>query len=336
MSFSPVKSTGKAFRAAAFATGLAAVAAVAVPTSSAATEEYPSKPVRVIVNSAPGGLTDVIGRLLTNKMSESMGKPMVVENRTGAGGVLGADALRRSPADGYTIGVVANGITSGPFLLPEVPFMADKDFDPIALLMTTPMVMVTSINSPYKDLDSFVKEAKKDPGALSIASGGIGTMTHLVAEQFQAEADLKLVHVPYKGGGPALVDVMAGHVPVYFDTLTTSANLIREGKLRGLAVVNDERSDAIPDVPTLAEQGYPGVKGISWFAMIAPAGTPKEILQRLNEEANKALESAEVKERISSLGGTIQGGSSEVLAELISSEIPRWSKLIKDRGITAQ
>lgn len=334
MSFSSIKSAAHALRAAAFATGLATVAAAIVPTSAIA-QEYPTKPIRVIVNSAPGGLTDVIGRLVANKMSESMGQPLVVENRTGAGGVLGADALKRSTADGYTIGVVANGITSGPFLLPQVPFMADKDFDPIALLMTTPMVMVTATNSPYKDVASLVKRAKAEPGAISIASGGIGTMTHLVAEQFQAEADISLVHVPYKGGGPALVDVMAGHVPVYFDTLTTSANLIREGKIRGLAVVNDTRSAAIPDVPTLAEQGYPGVKGISWFAMIAPAGLPDAIRERLNEEANKALQSAEVKERISSLGGTIEGGSTKVLADLISSEIPRWSKLIKDRNITA-
>jgi tripartite-type tricarboxylate transporter receptor subunit TctC len=314
---------------------LAAASALAVSPAALA-QSYPTKPIRVIVNSAAGGLTDIIARLVATRMSQSMGQPMIVENRPGAGGLAGAESVAKAEPDGYTIGVVASAITVAPLLMPTPPFDASKDFAPVVLLMSTPLVLVTSINSPYQSVAQFVADAKAKPGQISIASGGNATMTHLLAEQFQAQAGLNLIHVPYKGGGPALNDVLAGHVPVYFDTLTTSTKLIQDNKLRGLAIVSPKRSPALPAVPTLAEAGYPEVKGMAWFAIIAPANTRGEIVTRLNEEANKALSAPEVKERIIGLGGTVEGGSAGDLAELIRSEMPRWGKLIRERGIKMQ
>ena len=310
----------------------AAACLLSLPTIAHA-QSYPSKPIRVLVNSAPGGLTDVIGRLVATRMSQSMGQPMLIDNRTGAGGLVGAEALIKAEPDGYTIGVVANAITSAPFLLPSMPFDASKDFAPVALLMSSPLVLVTNVNSPYKDLQQYIAEAKMRPGAISFASGGNATMGHLLAEQLQAQAGLTLIHVPYKGGAPALNDVLAGHVPVFFDTVATSAKLIQENKLRGLVVVSGKRSAAIPVVPTLAEAGYPDVQGMGWFAIVAPVGTPREVLAKLNEEANKALNTPEIRDRVAALGGMVEGGPPMALTNLIQSEMPRWSRLVRERGI---
>ena len=319
--------------------GVAAVSAAAsmlVFSPAVLGQSYPSKPIRVLVNSAPAGLTDVVARLVTTRMSQSLGQPMIVENRIGAGGLTGAEAVVKAEPDGYTIGVVASAITVAPQLVAVAPFDASKDFAPVALLMSTPLILVTGINSPYRSVAQLVTDAKAKPGQISIASGGNATMTHLMAEQFQAQAGLKLIHVPYKGGGPALNDVLAGHVPVYFDTLNTSVKLVQENKLRALAIVSPARSQALPAVPTLAEAGYPEVRGMAWFAMVAPSQTPREVVAKLNDQANEALNVPEIRERLLSLGGTVEGGPPGVLADLIRSELPRWSRLIRERGITMQ
>jgi tripartite-type tricarboxylate transporter receptor subunit TctC len=296
-------------------------------------QAYPSKPIRVIVNSAPGGLTDILARLIGTKMGSSLGQSLVVENRPGGAGLVGAEAVAKAEPDGYTVGIVASAITVAPALVPGSNFDAKKDVTPVAMLMTGPLILVTNVNSPYKTVAQAVADAKSRPGAVAIASGGNGTMTHLLAEQFQANAGIKLIHVAYKGGGPALVAVMGGEVPLYFDTLSTSVKLVQEGRMRGLAIVAPKRSPQLPDVPTIAEAGFPGVQGSAWFAMIAPPNLPAAIVTRLNEEANKALASPEIRERISSLGGNVESGSPKMLADLIDSEIPRWTKLVKDRGI---
>ena len=265
-----------------------------------------------------------------------MGQPMVVENRTGAGGLTGAEFVAKAEPDGYTIGVVASAITVAPQLVATAPFDASKDFAPVALLMSTPLILVTGSNSPYHSVAQLVADAKARPGQISIASGGHATMTHLMAEQFQAQAGLNLIHVPYKGGGPALNDVLAGHVPVYFDTLNTSVKLVQENKLRALAIVTPKRSPALPAVPTLAEAGYPEVQGTAWFAIVAPPQTRREVIVRLNDAANEALNVPEIRERVLNLGGTVEGGPPSVLADLIRSEMPRWGRLIRERGITMQ
>lgn len=318
----------------AMAIGLVTLAAVA--GNAALAQSYPQKPIRVVVNSAPGGLTDVIARIMGTKMSQALGQPLVIDNKPGGGGLIGAELVAKAPPDGYTIGVVASAITASPFMVANSPFDASRDIAPVLLLMSTPLVLVTNINSPYMTVAQYVNEARAKPGEIAFASGGAGTMTHLLAEQLQVHAGVKLVHVPYKGGGPALNDVLAGHVPVYFDTLTTSTKLIQDNRLRALAIVSPTRSPALPNVPTIAEAGFPGVQGSSWFAIIAPPGTPREIVARLNDEANKALATAEIRDRITGLGGTVEGGSPAVLDTLIRNEIPRWSKLIRERNITMQ
>lgn len=318
------------------ATAIGLVTLAAVAGNAALAQSYPQKPIRVVVNSAPGGLTDVIARIMGTKMSQALGQPLVIDNKPGGGGLIGAELVAKAPPDGYTIGVVASAITASPFMVANSPFDASRDIAPVLLLMSTPLVLVTNINSPYMTVAQYVNEARAKPGEIAFASGGAGTMTHLLAEQLQVHAGVKLVHVPYKGGGPALNDVLAGHVPVYFDTLTTSTKLIQDNRLRALAIVSPTRSPALPNVPTIAEAGFPGVQGSSWFAIIAPPGTPREIVARLNDEANKALATAEIRDRITGLGGAVEGGSPAVLDTLIRNEIPRWSKLIRERNITMQ
>ena len=317
------------------AAALAATAIIAAPGLSPA-QPYPSKPIRVIVNSAPAGLTDVVGRVVITRMSQSMGQPMVIDNRSGAGGLVGAEYVAKAEPDGYTIGVVASAITVAPQLVAVPPFDASRDYAPVVLLMSTPLMLVTNINSPYRSVAQLVADAKAKPGQISIASGGNATMTHLLAEQLQAEAGIKLIHVPYKGGAPALNDVLAGHVPVFFDTFNTSVRLVQDNKLRALAIVSAARSSALPALPTLAEAGYPGVQGMAWYAIVAPAQTRPEVVAKLNDEANRALHTAEIRERLVGLGGSVEGGTPAVLAERIRSEMSRWARLIRERGITAQ
>lgn len=314
-----------------FAIATSGVGLGLAPTARA--QSYPAKPIKVIVNSAPGGLTDVVARLVGTKMTATLGQPFVVENRPGGGGLLGAEAVARAEPDGHTLGVVASAITVAPALVPSSSFDAAKDLAPVALLMTTPLILVTNVDTPYKTVAQVVADAKRRPGQIAIASGGNATMTHLLAEQFQVEAGIQLIHVPYKGGAPALNDVLAGQVPVYFDTLNTSAKLVQEGRLRALAIVAPQRSPALPDVPTIAETGYPGVQGHAWYGLVAPANTSPAIIARLNEDVNKALAAADVRARMTTLGGTIEGGPPTVLTDLIQREVPRWSRLVKERGI---
>ena len=319
-----------------FASVLLAMMALGIHTA-AFTQTYPTKPIRVIVNSTPGGLTDVVARLVGDRMSQALRQPMVIDNRPGVFGLLGAELVARAEPDGYTLGVVfGNSITSSPYLVAKSPFDPSKAFTHVALIMSSPNVMVTNINSPYQTLAQFVADAKAKPGQISLASGGNGTQGHLHLEMLQAAAGLQVIHVPYKGGAPALNDVLAGHVPAFFDTLPTSTKFIQDNGLRALGIVAPKRSPAIPNVPTFAELGYPAVQGMAWFAIVAPANTPREIVTKLNEEANKALSAPDVRERIVALGGIVEGGPPSVLAELVRNEIPLYVKLIQDRGIKAQ
>ncbi len=333
---SPDSRAARRSRRIAVAAIVAAALAGTAPAGFAQPQTYPAKPVRVVVNSAPGGLTDVIARLVGARMTMSTGQPFVVDNRTGGAGLIGAEAVARAAPDGYTIGVVAGAITTAPYLVPNAQFDASRDLTAVSLLMTTPMVLVTGNDSPYRTVAQVVQDAKARPAAISVASGGNATTTHLTHELFQQQAGIQLIHVPYKGGGPALNDVMAGHVPIYFDTLTTSTKLIQDKRVRALAVVAPHRLAALPDVPTMAEAGYPGVQASAWFAVVAPPALPPAVLARLNEEVSKALAAPEVRDRIVALGGTVEGGPPAVLSDLIRAEMPRWSKLIKERKITSE
>ena len=305
--------------------------------TTAFTQTYPSKPIRVIVNSTPGGLTDVIARLIGDRMGQAMRQPMVIDNRPGVFGLLGAELIARAEPDGYTIGVVfGNSITSSPYLVPKLPFDPSKAFTHVVLIMSSPNVMVTNISSPYLTLAQYVADAKAKPGQISFASGGNGTQGHMHLEMFQVAAGLQLIHVPYKGGAPALNDILAGHVPAFFDTLPTSSKMIQDNGLRALGIVAPKRSPAIPNVPTFAELGYPEVQGMAWFAIVAPANTPREIVTKRSDEANKVLSAPDIKERIVALGGIVEGGPPSVLAEQVRNEIPFYAKLIRERRIAVQ
>ena len=323
----PIRSGMRGFLASACIAG-----ALAMQVPAAAAEAFPVKPVKVIVNSAPAGLTDIVARLVAAKMAQSMGQPFVIENRGGAA-VIGADALAKSAPDGYTVGVLGSSLSALPALIAKMPFNPETDLVPVSLLVTSTLVLITGPGTPYRTVADYIAEAKKKPSQLTYASGGTGTMTHLLAEQLQVSAGVSLIQVPYKGGAPAIADIMAGHVAVYFDQIGTTAPLARDGKVRPLAIVDTVRWPAFPDVPTMAEAGYPDVQGTSWYGLFAPAGTPAEIVARLNAEANKALQSPDVRERLSALGTTAKIGPPKVMADLLRSEIPRLTKLIRERNI---
>lgn len=322
----------KATLAAAVCAAVCAVTGLAATWPASAQEAYPNKPVKVIINSSPGGLTDVIGRLVTLKMGQNMGQQFVVENRAGTA-VVGANALAKSIPDGYTIGVLGNSLSALPAMFPNLPFNVEADLVPVSLLITSALIIDTHVNSPYRTLGEFVAAAKAKPGQIPFASGGHATMSHLLAEQFQSSAGLQLIHVPYKGGAPAMTDLMAGHVAVFFDPISTTLPLARDGKIRPLAIIAKTRSAALPDVPTIAEAGYPDVQGSSWFAIFAPAGTPPELVAKLNAEATKALNSPEIRERLAAINAVSEGGPSKTLGDLVKSEIVRWTKLIRERNI---
>lgn len=310
---------------------LAAIALALFGTASMAADSYPSRPVRIVVNSTPGGLTDVIARLISARISQEAGQPVVIDNRPGS--VVGIDVMAKSPPDGYVVGLFANAISALPALLPSLPFNPEQ-LAPVALVATAPMVLITGPRSNYHTFAEYLADAKARPGMVSIASGGSGTLGHLLAEQLQAAAGISLIHVPYKGGAPAAADVMAGHVPAFFDTVGTTTPLAREGRVRPLAVVGSKRAPALADVPTTAELGLPDVNAVSWFGMFAPAGTPPDVVAKLNGWVRHALQAPEVRERMASLGTTPEGGTPQAMGELLKSEIPRWTKLVRDRNIT--
>jgi tripartite-type tricarboxylate transporter receptor subunit TctC len=307
-----------------------ALSALAVTAPALAADPYPTKPVRIVVNSSPGGLTDVVARVISVRMSQEAGQA-VVENRSSA--VVGIDTVVKAPPDGYTVGVFASALSSLPALVANLPFNPQTSLTPVALVISAPLVMVTGSKSQYQSVREYVNDARAKPGKVSVASGGSGTLGHLLSEQFQTATGTQLIHVPYKGGAPAIADVMAGHVPMFFDAIATTVPLAREGKIRPLAIVSDKRSPALPDVPTIVEAGFPGVEGQAWFGMFAPAGTPPDVVAKINTWVNRALQSPEVRERFTTLGVVSEGGAPAVMGDLLAKELPRWSKLVRERNI---
>jgi tripartite-type tricarboxylate transporter receptor subunit TctC len=312
---------------------LAAAAQLLTAPGPVHADAYPAKPVRIIVNSTPGGLTDIVARVVSTQMAQISGQTFVVENRPGS--VVGIDVVAKSPADGYTVGLFASALSALPALVPHLPFDPATDLTAIALVSTAPLVLTTGRNSPYRSVAEYIADAKARPGQVSYASGGSGTMGHLLAEQMQASAGVSLIHVPYKGGAPATADVMAGHVPVFLDTIGSAAPLVRSGRLRALAIVSKTRSAALPDVPTLAEAGVANVEGGAWYGMFGPRNTPPEIVAKLNEWVDKALHAPEVVNKLTSLGTVAEGGPPGVMNDLLMAEMPRWTQLVRERNIKA-
>lgn len=311
--------------------------AAALPSRHAgaqgAVEAYPAKPVRVVVGLAPGGATDIQTRLFAQKLSESLGRSFVVENRSGAGGTLAYAQVAKSPADGYTLLGVAGGYTITPFVYPKLTYDPVTDFAPISLVAQAPFLLLTHPSLPVKSVKDLLALARAKPGALDCASAGHGTSTHMAFELLKALSGVRITHVPYKGTGQSLVDAMSGQVHMLFANVLSSLPHARAGRLRALAVTTARRSAVLPDLPTIAEAGVRGYENSTWHGWLAPAGTPPAILNRLNAELVRSTRSPDVVERLAPDGGEPVGSSPEQFSRHIADELARWGRLVREVGI---
>jgi tripartite-type tricarboxylate transporter receptor subunit TctC len=301
----------------------------------AGAQDWPSRPFRLILPFPPGGGTDILGRLIAERLSASLGQPVVTENRGGAGGNVGAEAAARSAPDGYTIVLVAPSLAISPTLYSKINYDPVKDFAPVSLVATVPNVMITQPSLPAENLQEFIAYARSRPGALNFGSGGAGTSNHLAGELFNIVTGTKLVHVPYKGVNLAMQDVLAGNVHLVFIGIPAAAPHIKAGKLRALALVAPQRSSALPDVPTVAEAGLRDFEMTTWYGVLAPAGTARSIVVRLNAELVKIMHSSELKERLAATGTEPLTSTPEEFAAYIKREIAKWGDVIRKSGAKA-
>jgi tripartite-type tricarboxylate transporter receptor subunit TctC len=317
--------------------GMAAGALVARAFApSAWAQAYPARPVRVIVPFGPGGPTDVFARLLAQKLTERLGTQFYVENIGGAGGNIGAGRAAQAAPDGYTLLVDGANLVVNTILYNQVPYEPLKDFEPVTMAVTAPAILTVHPSVPASTVKELVALINANPGKYSYASPGTGTPPHLVGELFRLSLGLDLVHVPFNGGGLAISSALAGHTPISFGSMAPAVPLVREGRLRALAVTTASRSQALPDVPTMAEAGYPQIKGESWFTVVVPAGTPKDIIALLNREIIAGLAAADMKERLATLGYEPVGNSPEECAAQFRTDLAQWGKVIRAAGIKAE
>lgn len=321
-------------RRAALALCLSATSLVALAPQALA-QQFPDRPVTLVVPFAAGGSTDVVARIIAQKMSDDLGQQVVVENVAGAGGNIGADRVARADPDGYTIlmGTVATHALN-PLILKTKPYDPEKDFAPVSLLVVVPNVLVVNPELPAKDVQELIALLKADPEKYAYASSGNGTPLHLSGELFKAMAGVNIQHIPYKGAGPALNDVVGNQVPIMFDNLPSSSAHIKGGTLRALGVTTAERAASFPDVPTIAESGVPGYETYTWNALFAPAGTPKEAIDRLNASANKAMTDPAVIEKMNGFSAKIVGSTPDELAAHVKAELAKWGPVVKDANIS--
>jgi len=312
-------------------TGMLAVAASLAYAQSAV---YPNKPVRWVVPFPPGGSADIMGRMIGQDLARALGQQVVIENRAGASAIVGSEYVAKSPADGYTL-LQANvsQMTIHPSLYPRLPYDPLKDFAPVTVLGIVTSVMVTTPSLPVASVRDLVALAKKRPGQLNFTSSGAGSSTHLTGELLKQRAGIAMTHINYKGSGPALTDVMAGFVEIMFENLPSALPFINANKLKVLAVTGKDRSPVLKSVPTLAESGFPGFDMVSWQALVAPAGTPRAVVDRLNAEVAKVLKTPEMKEKMTGLGTDIVANSPEQFAQYLREETAKWSKIVRDAGI---
>lgn len=315
-----------------FATAIAALAVALAPAGPAAAQDFPTRPVTLVIPFAAGGSTDLVGRLIAERMAAELGQPVVVENKGGAGGNLGAAQVAKASPDGYTIlmGTVATHALN-PALYKKMPYDPVTSFAPVSLLVVVPNVLVVNPNFPAKTTEELIALLKKDPGKYSYASSGNGTPLHLSGELFKSMADVDMQHIPYQGAGPALVDVLSGQVPIMFDNLPSSTSHIKSGKLRALGVTTAKRAPSFPDVPAIAE-AVPGYETYTWNAVFAPAGTPPEVVAKLNAAANKALADPKVQARLADFSAVSVGSTPEELGEHVKEEIAKWAPIVKASG----
>jgi tripartite-type tricarboxylate transporter receptor subunit TctC len=299
---------------------------------SLAQTEYPNRPIRLIVTVPPGGAADFIARLVGAKLSESLGQPVLVENRGGAGGTIAADAVAKAPADGYTL--LQNSITThgvGPHLYDRLPYDPVKDFAPVSGLALLPLIMAVNAELPAKDVQELIRLSKTS--SLNFASSGNGGAPHMAAELFRSVTGAAITHVPYKGSGPAVADLVGGRVQIMFDAAPSLIQHVRSGKLRVLAAASVQRNRLLPEVPTFTELGHPKVAVSLWYGLLAPAGSPRAAIERLNREAGRALESAEVRDKLLAQGAEPMPGTPEAFASFMREEMAKWAPVVKQAGI---
>ena len=307
----------------------------AIVTASAMAQQYPVRPIRLIVPFPPGGGTDTIARGIGPKLSESLGQQIVPENRGGAGATIGAEVAAKSPPDGYTLLVVSLSNAISMTLYTKLNHDLARDFAPISMLATVPLILVVHPSVPVKTVKEYIAFAKTRPGQLTFSSSGNGSAAHLAGELFNSMTGVKSVHVPYKGGGPSMVALVAGEVSLCFATMPSAITFVRTGRLRGIAVTTEKRSPSTPELPTVAETGIKGYEAGSWYGLSAPAGTPRDIITRLNAETLKVMALPDVKDRLFNAGFEIVVGTPEQYGDFTRSEIQKWGKLVKATGLKA-
>ena len=317
--------------------GTASFGAHAQTTSSAlGAQAWPAKPIRMIVAFPPGGPTDIVARTIGQKLTEQLGQQVVIDNKPGAGGNIGAELAAKAAPDGYTVFYNTSAIVIGPALYGKVSYDTLKDFAPVLLTAAVPMVLVVHPSVPAKTVKEFVDHAKTKPGQLNYSSSGTGTITHLASAMFVAQTGIQMQHIAYKGSAPGLVDLAAGQTQSMTDTINTAAPYIRDGRLRALAVTSLKRSSVLPEVPSLHESGLTGFDAAAWQGIVVPTGTAPEIVARLNAEVNKVLAQPDVRAKLAAQGADTFGGTPADYAAYIRSEMPRWAKAIKDSGAKAE
>ena len=314
----------------------AAIGLMLASFGTAQAQAYPAKPIHIIAGVAPGGPNDLLTRVTAQKLTEALGRPVVVENRAGGGGTIAADYVAKSAPDGYTL-LMGGGATLGiaPALFPKLPYDPLRDFTPVSMVAVAPFMLVVHPSLPVKSARDLIALAKVRPGELNYASAGNGSFTHLAMELFKSMAGVNLLHVPYKGVGSALIDLHSGIIHVIINSVATTLPTLRTGKLRGLAVTGAQRSVAVPDMPTIAESGLPGFDANTWFGVVAPAGTPGTIVVMLHAAIVKGLNSAETRDRLLAQGLEPIEMTTDQLAKMIRDELPKWAKVVKISGATA-
>ena len=305
-------------------------------TSGFAQTAFPTKPITLVVTYPPGGGADAMARLIAPKMGEALGQTVVVENRAGASGQIGAAAVAKANPDGYTLMLDASSFSVNPSLYPKLPYDSLKAFQPVGVVALFPNVVLVNANFPAKNIAELTAAARKAKDAVSYASSGNGSAQHLAGALFESAAKVDMIHVPYKGGGPALNDVIGGQVPLFFGNLASTLQHVQSGKLRALAVTSDKRSPILPDVPTLSESGLKGTEVYEWNAVFAPANTPEPVMRRLAAAFQQALDAPEVKARVAQLGGELQKSSPEQARTFIEQQINLWGRVVKERKITIE
>lgn len=303
-----------------------------VIAAAAQAQPYPSRPIRLIVPYSPGVGTDTIARILAEKLGDSLGQQVVIDNRPGAGGTIGSAVVAKAPADGYTLLFAPASHAINPSIYPKLSFDTQKDFATVAVVASLPVVLAVEPALPAATVSELVALAKAKPGQITMASSGNGSVFHLTGEMFQSAAGIQIIHVPFKGGAPAVAALLAGQVNMVFETSVTLVPHVNAGKLRALAVASAKRIEVLPNVPTLAEAGYPGIVAENWYGLFAPAGTPRDVLARLYSEVENGIRSAGVREKLAAQGAEIREYTPEQSDAFIKAEMAKWAKVVKDSG----